>query len=151
MTRRKFVAASLTAAARLRAATADAERYRTPYKYGKLVLEASPEADAFDSRSVDCPFVFHHDGRFYMTYVGWDGTGYQTGLASSGEPSIPPGPVTSVNCRRSMMRQSVPSHSARTPISPTLLGGAPAFRSSSAWPLTLPSPLFAMTYRPCPV
>jgi predicted GH43/DUF377 family glycosyl hydrolase len=71
------------AAARLRAANAEAEPYRTPYKYGKLVLEASAEANVFDSRSVDCPFVFRHDGRFYMTYVGWDGTGYQTGLASS--------------------------------------------------------------------
>lgn len=57
--------------------------YLTPYKYGKLVLAASPEAGAFDGRTVDCPFVFHHAGRFYMTYVGWDGTGYQTGLASS--------------------------------------------------------------------
>jgi beta-xylosidase len=60
-----------------------AARYRTPYKYGKLVLAASKEPGAFDGRTVDCPFVFHHQGRFYMTYVGWDGTGYQTGLASS--------------------------------------------------------------------
>jgi len=57
--------------------------YLTPHKYGKLVLSASADPAAFDSRSVDCPFVFHHDGRFYMTYVGWDGTGYQTGLAES--------------------------------------------------------------------
>lgn len=60
-------------------------RYRTPYKYGKLVLEASKEDGAFDSRSVDCPFVFRHAGRFFMTYVAWDGTGYQTGLASSSD------------------------------------------------------------------
>jgi len=66
------------------AAAADpVARYRTPFKYGKLVLAASTEPGTFDSRSVDCPFVFHHQGRFYMTYVGWDGTGYQTGLASS--------------------------------------------------------------------
>lgn len=62
---------------------ARAARYETPYKYGKLVLAASVEKDAFDSRSVDCPFVFSHDGLFYMTYIGFDGTGYQTGLASS--------------------------------------------------------------------
>ena len=80
MTRRCLLAAAGTAL--LTAAGRDAP-YRTPYKYGKLVLAASPEAGAFDSRSVDCPFVFHHDGKFYMTYVGWDGTGYQTGLASS--------------------------------------------------------------------
>ena len=58
-------------------------RYETPYKYGKLVLAASSGKDAFDSRSVDCPFVFSHNNLFYMAYVGFDGTGYQTGLASS--------------------------------------------------------------------
>ena len=81
LTRRSLLAGSLALA---RAQSADAAApYRTPHKYGKLVLDASPEPGAFDSRSVDCPFVFHHGGRFYMTYVGWDGTGYQTGLASS--------------------------------------------------------------------
>lgn len=62
---------------------ARAARYETPYKYGKLVLPASSEINGFDNRSVDCPFVFWHEGRFYMTYIGFDGTGYQTGLASS--------------------------------------------------------------------
>ena len=57
--------------------------YRTPFKYGKLVLAASSEVGAFDCKTVDCPFVFHHHGQFYMAYVGWDGTGYQTGLAVS--------------------------------------------------------------------
>jgi predicted GH43/DUF377 family glycosyl hydrolase len=80
LTRRGFFAATCSAAL---AASDAAARYRTPYKYGKLVLAASNEPGAFDSRTVDCPFVFHHNGRFYMTYVGWDGTGYQTGLASS--------------------------------------------------------------------
>src|SRR5215472_6694322 len=73
------------------AASAVAERaspqspYASPFKYGKLVLSASPDKAAFDSRSVDCPFVFQNDGLFYMTYIGWDGTGYQTGLASSSD------------------------------------------------------------------
>ena len=58
-------------------------RLVTPYKYGRLVLSASEDPRAFDSKSVDCPFAFRHDGRFYMTYTGFDGTGYQTGLASS--------------------------------------------------------------------
>lgn len=57
--------------------------YLTPYKYGRLVLSASGESDEFDGRSVDGPFVFSENGRFYMTYIGWDGTGYQTGLAAS--------------------------------------------------------------------
>ena len=62
---------------------ARAAKYETPYKYGKLVLAASSEQKDFDGRSVDCPFVFSNDGLYYMTYIGFDGTGYQTGLASS--------------------------------------------------------------------
>ncbi len=38
---------------------------------------------SFDRLSVDCPFVFERSGRYYMTYVGFDGIGYQTGLAES--------------------------------------------------------------------
>lgn len=61
----------------------DAMPYETPYKLERLVLSASVDQSAFDSRSVDSPFVFHANGRFYMTYIGFDGIGYQTGLASS--------------------------------------------------------------------
>ncbi len=57
--------------------------FRTLYKYEKLVLGASNASDAFDSKSVDDPFVFLHDGIFHMLYIGFDGTGYQTGLARS--------------------------------------------------------------------
>ncbi|MEO1969305.1 MAG: hypothetical protein ABGW87_11400 [Sphingomonadaceae bacterium] len=57
--------------------------YRTPYKYGKLVLGPSGVAGSFDEKSVDCPFVFYHDDKFHLMYVGFDGTGYQTGLAVS--------------------------------------------------------------------
>ena len=55
----------------------------TPYKLNRLVLRGSGVHGSFDQKSVDCPFVFHHEGRFYMTYVGFDGIGYQTGLATS--------------------------------------------------------------------
>lgn len=55
----------------------------TPRKLGRLVLEPSFEPGAFDSHAVDCPFLFTHAGKTWMTYVGWDGRGYQTGLASS--------------------------------------------------------------------
>jgi predicted GH43/DUF377 family glycosyl hydrolase len=90
-TRRGLVvggAGALAAAALLPAAAlaAPADRlapYRTPYKYGKLVLEKSSDPGAFDSKFVDCPFVFQANGRFYMTYIGFDGSGYQTGLAES--------------------------------------------------------------------
>jgi predicted GH43/DUF377 family glycosyl hydrolase len=47
------------------------------------VLAASDQAGAFDCKSVDDPFVFRHEGAFYMLYIGFDGTGYQTGLAKS--------------------------------------------------------------------
>lgn len=55
----------------------------TPYKYGKLVLTGSGAPGSFDEKAVDCPFVFSHDGRFHLTYVGFDGRGYQTGMAIS--------------------------------------------------------------------
>lgn len=77
-------AATLGPAAAIAAAAEDRlAPYRTPYKYGKLILEKSPDANAFDSKFVDCPFVFSANDRFYMTYVGFDGHGYQTGLAQS--------------------------------------------------------------------
>jgi beta-xylosidase len=84
MTRRSLLTAAL-ATRGLRADDPAAAPYRTPHKYGKLVLAASSDASAFDSRSVDCPYVFHHRGRYWMTYVGFDGAGYQTGLASSAD------------------------------------------------------------------
>ena len=61
----------------------DLAPFCTPYKYGRRVLEKSGVPGSFDERSVDCPFVFFANGRFQMTYVGFDGIGYQTGLAES--------------------------------------------------------------------
>ena len=55
----------------------------TPYKAGRLLIEPTFKAGDFDSHGVDCSFVFRHEGRYWMTYVGWDSIGYQTGLASS--------------------------------------------------------------------
>jgi predicted GH43/DUF377 family glycosyl hydrolase len=59
--------------------------FLTPYKYGKLVLGPSRAAGSFDEKSVDDPFVFYHDGKFQMLYIGYDGIGYQTGLATSAD------------------------------------------------------------------
>jgi predicted GH43/DUF377 family glycosyl hydrolase len=59
------------------------ERLRTPHKHPGLVLAPSYKCGEYDSHAIDCPFVFKHDGRFYMTHIGWDGIGYRTGLASS--------------------------------------------------------------------
>lgn len=62
---------------------ADVSRYITPYKLGRPVLTGSGRPGAFDSLAVDVPFVFHHNGKFHMMYVGFDGDGYQTALAVS--------------------------------------------------------------------
>lgn len=61
------------------------QHYLTPFKYGKPVLAGSGEEGSFDRDAVDCPFVFQHNGQFYMMYVGFDGTGYQTALAVSSD------------------------------------------------------------------
>ncbi len=58
-------------------------KYQTPYRLGKPVLAGSGADDTFDCKAVDCPYVFYHDGLFCMMYVGFDGAGYQTGLAVS--------------------------------------------------------------------
>jgi predicted GH43/DUF377 family glycosyl hydrolase len=55
----------------------------TPYKYNKLVLGPSGKKGEYDSKAVDCPYVFHLQGMWYMTFVAFDGVGYQTGLAKS--------------------------------------------------------------------
>ena len=61
------------------------ERYRTPYRCPKPVLTGSGRPGSFDSQGVDCPFVFFHNGAYHMLYIGFDGTGYQTGLAVSSD------------------------------------------------------------------
>ncbi|NLO83390.1 MAG: hypothetical protein GX094_10120 [Clostridiales bacterium] len=61
----------------------DIGKYLTTYKLGKPVLAGTGKPGTFDSMAVDCPFVFFHQNRFYMLYVGFDGIGYQTGLAVS--------------------------------------------------------------------
>src|SRR5947209_5065671 len=66
MTRRSALA--LLASSALSGKDADAASYKTPYKLNKLVLAASGVNGDFDSKAVDCPFVFRHKGRFYMTY-----------------------------------------------------------------------------------
>src|SRR5262245_58132696 len=53
------------------------EEVKTPYKYG-IVLRPK------QNESVDCPNVFRHNGKWYMTYVAIkDKVGYETLLAES--------------------------------------------------------------------
>ncbi len=56
---------------------------KTPYKLERLIVGPSHQPGSFDEKSADVPFVFRHKNRFYLTYVGYDGIGYQTGLATS--------------------------------------------------------------------
>ena len=91
ITRRRFVSSSLAASAcALAALTPDAAAsdpiapYRTPYKYPELVLKATGNKADYDGISVDDPIVFRANGRFHMLYIGFDGAGYQTGLAAFG-------------------------------------------------------------------
>jgi predicted GH43/DUF377 family glycosyl hydrolase len=53
------------------------EEVKTPYKYGLVMV---PEDD---SKKVDCPSVFRKGDKWYMTYVIFDGRGYETWLATS--------------------------------------------------------------------
>lgn len=57
----------------------------TPYKLNRLVLAGSHRAGDFDEKFVDGPFVFRHEDEFRLTYIGFDGIGYQTGMARSND------------------------------------------------------------------
>jgi predicted GH43/DUF377 family glycosyl hydrolase len=85
LTRRQFSATALAGIAEAASAAqvCNIPSLATPYKLERYVLLGSGKSGDFDQFSVDCPFVFRHNGRFYMTYIGFDGIGYQTGLASS--------------------------------------------------------------------
>lgn len=53
------------------------EEVKTPYKYGMVVTPA----DA--TKKIDCPTVFRKGRKWYMSYIVFDGRGYETWLASS--------------------------------------------------------------------
>lgn len=57
----------------------------TPYKVPWLVVAPSFIPGHFDSHAVDGPFVFSYRGQLGMTYIGFDGIGYRTGLATSND------------------------------------------------------------------
>jgi predicted GH43/DUF377 family glycosyl hydrolase len=52
------------------------DEVKTPYKYG-VVLAGENGA------KVDCPGIFRHGEKWYMTYILFAGTGYETALAES--------------------------------------------------------------------
>ncbi|MHC4541309.1 MAG: glycosylase, partial [Planctomycetota bacterium] len=52
------------------------EEIRTPYKYG-IILKGR------EGRKVDCPSVFRRGDTWYIMYIVFDGSGYETALAES--------------------------------------------------------------------
>lgn len=52
---------------------------RTPYKYGLVI---APENDA---KKIDCPTIFRKGNKWFMTYLVFDGRGYETWLAESND------------------------------------------------------------------
>lgn len=52
---------------------------KTPYKYGLILV---PEDN---SKKIDCPSVFRKDNKWLMTYLVFDGRGYETWLAESAD------------------------------------------------------------------
>jgi alpha-L-rhamnosidase len=55
------------------------EEIKTPYKYGLVIV---PEDS---TKKTDCPTVFRKEGKWYMTYIVFDGQGYETWLAQSND------------------------------------------------------------------
>ncbi|ANH80258.1 glycosylase [Niabella ginsenosidivorans] len=53
------------------------EAVKTPYKYGLVVLPPGKE------KKVDCPTVYRSGNTWYMTYLVFNGQGYETWLAGS--------------------------------------------------------------------
>ncbi len=53
------------------------EEVKTPYKYGLIMVPPN------DGKKMDCPTVFRKDDMWYMTYIVFDGRGYETWLAES--------------------------------------------------------------------
>ena len=53
------------------------QEVKTPFKYGLILAPDS------NSHKFDCPTVFRHDNKWLMTYIVFDGKGYETCLAES--------------------------------------------------------------------
>lgn len=50
---------------------------KTPFKYGLVVVPGNA------SKKIDCPSVFRKGNSWYMTYIEFNGSGYETWLAKS--------------------------------------------------------------------
>jgi len=54
------------------------QEVKTPFKYGVILRGENGNA-------VDCPAVFRHGNKWLMTYIAFDGDGYETRLAESND------------------------------------------------------------------
>lgn len=54
------------------------EEVKTPYKYGLIMV---PEP----GKMIDCPSIFRDNGKWFMTYIVFDGKGYESWLAESAD------------------------------------------------------------------
>ncbi|WP_250318116.1 glycosylase [Pedobacter sp. B4-66] len=52
---------------------------KTPFKYGMVLVPDSK------SKMVDSPSIFYSNGKWWMTYIVYDGQGYETWLAESSD------------------------------------------------------------------
>lgn len=59
------------------------ERYQTPYKSNRAVLFPTRKPGDYNAEGVDAPFVFKHNGKYFILHIGFDGKGYQTALSVS--------------------------------------------------------------------
>lgn len=53
------------------------DQVKTPYKYGLVLVPSDNE------KKMDCPSVFRKNDKWYMTYIVFDGRGYETWLSGS--------------------------------------------------------------------
>jgi predicted GH43/DUF377 family glycosyl hydrolase len=53
------------------------QEVKTPYKYGMVLVPAN------NDQKIDCPTVFRKGRRWYMSYLVFNGSGYETHLAES--------------------------------------------------------------------
>jgi predicted GH43/DUF377 family glycosyl hydrolase len=55
------------------------EEVKTPHKYGLVMVPPD------DSKKLDCPSIFRKGNEWFMTYIIFDGRGYETWLAQSSD------------------------------------------------------------------
>lgn len=53
------------------------EKVKTPFKYGMVMVPSS------NDKKIDCPTIFKKGNEWFMSYIQFDGRGYETWLAKS--------------------------------------------------------------------